>query len=74
MTGPLEGRRRDLAAPADGQLDVLAVGLWSNPGEIAAIRAVDRRFEPVGSNDRREADCGARRRVVDRSRGSASTG
>jgi glycerol kinase len=65
---------RETTAFGAAALAGLAVGFWSDPGEIAAIRAVDRRFEPVGSNDRREADYGAWRRAVDRSRGWASSG
>jgi glycerol kinase len=65
---------RETTAFGAAALAGLAVGFWSDPGEIAAIRAVDRRFVPAGSNDRREADYRAWQRAVDRSRGWAASG
>jgi glycerol kinase len=65
---------RETTAFGAAALAGLAVGFWSDPGEIAAIRAIDRRFEPAGSNDRRDADYRAWQRAVDRSRGWAASG
>jgi glycerol kinase len=46
----------------------LAVGFWDLPAQIAALRAVDRRFEPSMSADRRGALMRGWHRAVERSR------
>ena len=63
---------RETTAFGAAALAGLAVGFWSDPGEIAAVRAVERRFEPAASAHRRDADYREWRRAVDRSRGWAS--
>jgi glycerol kinase len=63
---------RETTAFGAAALAGLAVGFWSDPGEIASIRAVERRFEPAAPADRRDADYRAWRRAVERSRGWAS--
>ena len=65
---------RETTAFGAAALAGLAVGFWSDPGEIAAIRAVDRRFEPAASEVRRDAGYRAWQRAVDRSRGWAASG
>ncbi len=47
----------------------LAIDFWSSPGEVAANWALDRRFEPSMSADRRESMLHGWHRAVDRSRG-----
>jgi glycerol kinase len=47
----------------------LAAGFWGSLGELAAIRAVDRRFEPAMSDDRRRALLEGWHRAVERSKG-----
>jgi glycerol kinase len=47
----------------------LAAGYWSGPGEIAANWALDRRFEPSMSADRRRSLRHGWQRAVERSRG-----
>jgi len=65
---------RETTAFGAAALAGLAVGFWSDPGEIAAIRAVDRRFEPAGSNDRRDGAYRAWQRAVETARGWAASG
>jgi glycerol kinase len=50
----------------------LATGVWSGTDELAAIRAVDRRFEPSMSADRRADLLKGWRRAVERSKGWAA--
>lgn len=50
----------------------LATGVWSGLDELAAIRAVDRRFEPSMAPERRAALLRGWRRAVQRSKGWAS--
>ncbi len=50
----------------------LAVGTWSGLDELAAIRAVDRRFEPSMAPERRDALLRGWHRAVDRSKGWAT--
>jgi glycerol kinase len=45
----------------------LAVGLWPDPASFAATRAVDRRFEPAMSADRRARLLHGWHRAVERS-------
>ena len=52
----------------------LAVGLWSSPDEVAALRSVDRRFEPLWDPDRIGLTMATWRRAVERSRGWATAG
>jgi glycerol kinase len=63
---------RETTAFGAAALAGLAVGFWSDPGEVAATRAVERRFEPVAADGRREAGYRAWQRAVERSRGWAS--
>jgi glycerol kinase len=63
---------RETTAFGAAALAGLAVGFWSDPAEIAAIRVVERRFEPTARDDRREADYRTWQRAVERSRGWAS--
>jgi len=65
---------RETTAFGAAALAGLAVGFWSDPAEIAAIRAVERRFEPAAPDDRREAGYRAWQRAVERSRGWAAPG
>jgi glycerol kinase len=60
---------RETTAFGAAALAGLAVGFWSDPTEIAAIRAVERRFEPAAPDDRREAGYREWQRAVERSRG-----
>lgn len=46
----------------------LAVGVWDDPAEFAATRAVERRFEPAMAPDRRERLLRGWHRAVERSR------
>ena len=46
----------------------LAVGFWASLDELAAIRAVDRRFEPAMPAPRRTALLAGWHRAVERSR------
>jgi glycerol kinase len=64
---------RETTAFGAAALAGLAVGLWGDPAEIAAIRRVDRRFEPSATSASREAGYRAWRRGVDRARGWASS-
>jgi glycerol kinase len=66
---------RETTAFGAAALAGLAVGLWRDPAEIAAIRRVDRRFEPSRSPEAARArDAGYRdwQRAVDRARGWAT--
>jgi glycerol kinase len=60
---------RETTAFGAAALAGLAVGFWSDPAEIAAIRTVERRFEPAAPDDRREAGYREWQRAVERSRG-----
>jgi glycerol kinase len=62
---------RETTAFGAAALAGLAVGLWRDVDEIAALRRVERRFEPSGSAAAREAGYGAWRRGVERSKGWA---
>ena len=63
---------RETTAFGAAALAGLAVGLWRDPAEIAAIRRVDRRFVPSESAAARDAAYRAWRRGVDRARGWAA--
>jgi glycerol kinase len=63
---------RETTAFGAAALAGLAVGFWSDPAEIAAIRAVERRFVPEAAESAREAAYRAWRRAVDRVRGWAA--
>ncbi|HEX5823517.1 MAG TPA: glycerol kinase GlpK [Candidatus Limnocylindrales bacterium] len=65
---------RETTAFGAAALAGLAVGFWSDPAEIGAIRTVERRFEPAAADDLREAGYRAWRRAVERSRGWAAPG
>jgi glycerol kinase len=47
----------------------LAVGFWRDLDEVAAIRRVDRRFEPTMADAERDRLIRGWRRAVERSRG-----
>jgi glycerol kinase len=64
---------RETTAFGAAALAGLAVGFWSDPAEVAGLRAVERRFEPATNDVRRNAGHRAWRRAVDRSRGWASS-
>jgi glycerol kinase len=55
---------RETTAFGAAALAGLAVGFWSDPSEIAAIRTVERRFESVVSEGRRDSGYRAWRRAV----------
>jgi glycerol kinase len=66
---------RETTAFGAAALAGLAVGLWQDPAEIAAIRRVDRRFEPARTPEAaRSREAGYRdwRRAVERTRGWAA--
>jgi glycerol kinase len=63
---------RETTAFGAAALAGLAVGFWKDPGEIAAIRQVERRFEPSATGDRREAGYAAWQRAVRLARGSSA--
>ena len=50
----------------------LAIGFWASLDELAAIREVDRRFEPAMDDDRRRTLLDGWRRAVERSKGWAT--
>jgi glycerol kinase len=52
----------------------LAVGIWGDLDELAAIRAVDRRFEPSMPGERRASLLRGWRRAVERAKGWAEPG
>ena len=62
---------RETTAFGAAALAGLAVGLWRDPAEIAAIRRVERRFEPSESAAARDAAYRSWQRGVDRARGWA---
>jgi glycerol kinase len=62
---------RETTAFGAAALAGLAVGFWSDPAEIAAIRSVDHRFLPA-AGERPEAGYRAWRRAVERVRGWAA--
>ena len=63
---------RETTAFGAAALAGLAVGFWSGLDEIAAIRRVERRFEPRGDPDERAAQRRRWLRAVDRVRGWAT--
>ncbi len=63
---------RETTAFGAAALAGLAVGVWRDPGEIAAVRRSERRFEPSVSDGRRDAGYRAWKRGVERARGWAS--
>jgi len=65
---------RETTAFGVAALAGLAVGFWKDPGEIAAIRSIERRFLPAGDPGKRDAGYRAWRRAVERSRGWADPG
>ena len=64
---------RETTAWGVAALAGLAVGLWGSPDEVAAIRSVDRRFEPTWDGDRSGRMMATWRRAVDRARGWAAS-
>ena len=62
---------RETTAFGAAALAGLAIGLWTSPAEIAALRRVERRFEPSSSPGERAVARGAWTRAVERSRGWA---
>ena len=62
---------RETTAFGAAALAGLAVGAWSSADEIAAIRRVERRFEPSSGSAARDAAYRAWRRGVERARGWA---
>ena len=63
---------RETTAFGAAALAGLAVGFWSGPDEIAAVRRVERRFEPSAGADDRAAARRRWSRAVDRVRGWAA--
>jgi glycerol kinase len=63
---------RETTAFGAAALAGLAVGFWDSPAAIAALRRVDRRFEPSPEDDARVAGRRAWSRAVERSRGWAT--
>jgi len=63
---------RETTAFGAAALAGLAVGLWSSADEIAAVRRVERRFEPTAAAPSRDAGYRAWRRGVERARGWAA--
>ena len=61
-------RNTETTAWGAASLAGLAMGFWESLDELAAIRAVDRRFEPAMSTDRRESLLSGWHRAVERSR------
>jgi glycerol kinase len=60
---------RETTAFGAAALAGLAVGFWARPGEIAALRRVERRFEPGLAAPQRAASYRVWRRAVERARG-----
>ncbi|HET9614982.1 MAG TPA: glycerol kinase GlpK [Candidatus Limnocylindrales bacterium] len=60
---------RETTAFGAAALAGLSVGLWASPGDIAALRRVDRRFEPTLSESDRARAYRLWRRAVERARG-----
>jgi glycerol kinase len=65
---------RETTAFGAAALAGLAVGFWSDPAEIAAVRRVERRFDPSADDAARARGRRAWTRAVERSRGWASEG
>jgi glycerol kinase len=63
---------RETTALGAAALAGLAVGFWDSLATIAALRKVDRRFEPTADDDARVAGRQAWRRAVERARGWAA--
>ena len=63
---------RETTAFGAAALAGLAVGFWDSPAEIAALRRVERRFEPSAAPAARTAARRLWERAVERSRGWAS--
>jgi glycerol kinase len=63
---------RETTAFGAAALAGLTVGLWADPGEIARVRQVERRFEPRLAEAERAASYRAWRRGVERARGWAA--
>jgi glycerol kinase len=62
---------RETTAFGAAALAALAIGLWKSPAEIAAMRRVDRRFEPSSLPAERAVARRAWTKAVERSRGWA---
>jgi len=60
---------RETTAFGAAALAGLAVGIWADPSEIAAVRAVERRFEPAAEERGRAAGYASWKRAVERARG-----
>ena len=65
---------RETTAFGAAALAGLAIGFWESPAELAALRNVERRFEPSADEAAREAGRRAWRRAVERTRGWAAPG
>ncbi|MEO5941044.1 MAG: glycerol kinase GlpK [Candidatus Limnocylindrales bacterium] len=65
-------RVRETTAFGAAALAGLAIGFWESPVEVAALRRVDRRFEPSADDALRAAGQRAWRRAIERSRGWAA--
>jgi glycerol kinase len=63
---------RETTAFGAAALAGLAVGFWETPAEIAALRQVERRFEPAADDATRAAGRRDWTRAVERSRGWAA--
>jgi glycerol kinase len=63
---------RETTAWGAAALAGLAVGFWSDPREIAALRTVERRFAPTSGEASRAASRRSWLRAVDRTRGWAA--
>ena len=61
-------RNTETTAWGAASLAGLAMGFWESMDELASIRAVDRRFEPTMSTDRRSSLLSGWHRAVERSR------
>jgi glycerol kinase len=64
---------RETTAFGAAALAGLAIGFWESPAELAALRRVERRFEPSAEEPVREAARRAWRRAVERTRGWAAS-
>jgi glycerol kinase len=64
---------RETTAFGAAALAGLAVGFWESPAEIAALRRVERRFDPAVDDATRAAGRRLWTRAVERSRGWAAT-
>ena len=64
---------RETTAFGAAALAGLAVGFWETPAELAALRRVERRFEPSVAETDRAAGRRAWRRAVERTRGWAAS-